>query len=207
MPTPQNMMTEPQPLPGSALALTHGAGANSESPLLIAIEAAFEQAGIAVVRFDLAFRKKRRSGPPHPSSAAADRESIRDVMAELRSRFAGPVYLGGHSYGGRQASMLAAEDPQIASALLLLSYPLHPPNKPDQLRTAHFPALRTPCVFVHGDNDPFGSVDELRSAMTLIPSSPQLIVIEGAGHDLKKGRFDIAPVVRALARPIGNSPD
>ncbi len=183
-----------------AIALTHGAGANSESPLLVAVARAFESAGIAAVRFDLAFRKKRRFGPPHPSAAAADRESIRETMNELRSRFTGPFYLGGHSYGGRQATMLAAEDAKIVDALLLLSYPLHPPNKPDQPRTAHFAELRAPCVFVHGTADPFGSPEELRAAIGLIPAPAQLLFIEGAGHDLKKGRFDLEPVVAALIR-------
>ena len=74
----------------------------------------------------------------------------------LRGRVGGPVVLGGHSYGGRQATMLAAEEPGVAEALLLLSYPLHPPNKPAQLRTAHFPQLRTPALFVSGTKDPFG---------------------------------------------------
>jgi predicted alpha/beta-hydrolase family hydrolase len=94
----------------------------------------------------------------------------------------GPVLLGGHSYGGRQASMLAAEDPTVADALLLLSYPLHPPHKSAQLRTAHFTALRLPALFVHGTRDPFGSIEEVRAA---VPSQAELLIVQGAGHDLK----------------------
>ena len=94
------------------------------------------------------------------------------------------VILGGHSYGGRQASMLAAEQPDIAEMLLLLSYPLHPPRKREQLRTAHFPNLRTPALFVHGTRDPFGSIDELRTAIALIPAPTKLVAIEKAGHEL-----------------------
>ena len=107
------------------------------------------------------------------------------------------VSLGGHSYGGRQASMLVAEDETIADALLLLSYPLHPPDKPQQLRTAHFANLRTPALFVHGSRDPFGSLDEMRAALSLIPTYTELVAIEGAGHDLAHGRHDVAG--RALA--------
>ena len=76
------------------------------------------------------------------------------------------VGLGGHSYGGRQASMLAADEPGLARSLLLLAYPLHPPNRPAELRVAHFPRLHTPALFVHGTTDPFGSVAELRRALT-----------------------------------------
>ena len=74
------------------------------------------------------------------------------------------VYLGGHSYGGRMASMAAAEYPGLATAMLFLSYPLHPPGKPERLRTEHFPRLRPPCVFVSGTADPFGTPDELRAS-------------------------------------------
>jgi predicted alpha/beta-hydrolase family hydrolase len=91
---------------------------------------------------------------------------------------------GGHSYGGRQTSITAAENSKLIDALLLLSYPLHPPRRPNELRTAHFSTLRTPCLFVHGTRDPFGSPDEMRSALRLIPVATELCLIEGAGHDL-----------------------
>jgi predicted alpha/beta-hydrolase family hydrolase len=82
--------------------------------------------------------------------------------------------------------------------LLLFSYPLHPPGRPDRLRTEHFPRLQLRAVFVQGTADPFGTVSEIGSALSSIPAPTQLIAIEGAGHDLKRGRFDLAPVVAAL---------
>jgi len=91
--------------------------------------------------------------------------------------------------------MVAAEQPAVADSLLLLSYPLHPPDKPAQLRTAHFPALRTPAVFVHGTKDPFGSVEEMRAALALIPAAARLVIIEGAGHDLKRGKFGFSELL------------
>jgi predicted alpha/beta-hydrolase family hydrolase len=97
----------------------------------------------------------------------------------------GRVFLGGHSYGGRQATMLAASEPGLVTGLLLMSYPLHPPRKPEQLRTQHFPNLRTPALFVHGARDPFGSENEMEKARKLIPARTQLLAIDGAGHDLK----------------------
>ena len=82
--------------------------------------------------------------------------------------------------------MLSAERPEIARALLLLSYPLHPPRKPEQKRTSFFPSLRLPVLFVHGTADPFASPEELREAMALIPARTDLLAVEGAGHDLKR---------------------
>jgi predicted alpha/beta-hydrolase family hydrolase len=86
--------------------------------------------------------------------------------------------------------MLAADQPGLVDALLLLSYPLHPPQKPGELRTAHFPRLQTPALFVSGTCDGFGSTDELGSALTLIPARTELLSVTGAGHELlgKKNR-------------------
>jgi predicted alpha/beta-hydrolase family hydrolase len=135
---------------------------------------------------------------PHPATAAADREGLRQAVGALAEIVAGSIYLGGHSYGGRQASMLAAEQPDIAKALLLLSFPLHPPGKPEQLRTAHFPKLQTPSVFVHGTKDPFGSIDELTTATAQIPARKSLFPIQNALHDLARGRKIPPQIVRAL---------
>jgi predicted alpha/beta-hydrolase family hydrolase len=86
------------------------------------------------------------------------------------------------------ASMLAASDPTTASALLLLSYPLHPPKRREQLRTAHFPGLRTPALFVSGTRDGFGSIEEIGKALRLIPARTELLAIQGAGHELRSSK-------------------
>ncbi len=174
------------------LVLTHGASGNCDSPLLVEADARFTAAGFAVVRYNLPFRQKRRFGPPSPAGAAADRAGLREAVLELRRRVSGPVSLAGHSYGGRQSTMLVAEEPGICESLLLFSYPLHPPGKPAQLRTGHFPSLNTKAVFVHGTKDQFGFPEELTEALRLIPAETHLITIEGAGHDLKKGKFEPA---------------
>ena len=173
------------------LVLAHGAGSNAAAPVLVAVADAFVAAGYAVLRCDLPFRQARPHGPPFPAMAARDREGLENAV--LAARGSGRVILGGHSYGGRQASMLAAEKPDLADALLLLSYPLHPPRKPDQLRTTHFPRLRTPALFVHGARDTFGSIDEVRTAIGLIPAPTKLMEITAAGHDLRN--FGWAPEV------------
>src|SRR5271166_5914027 len=135
---------------GDGLVLTHGAGGNASGPLLVAVADAFQAAGVTVLRCDLPFRQQRPSGPPRPADAARDREGLRAAVAAMRGIVRGRVGLGGASYGGRQASILAADEPGLVDALLLLSYPLHPPGKPAELRTAHFPKLRTRARFVQG---------------------------------------------------------
>jgi predicted alpha/beta-hydrolase family hydrolase len=177
------------------LVLTHGAGANCKSQLLVRVAEAFTNAGWYVLRCDLPFRRRKPFGPPMPSGAAEDRQGLKAAATELKAIAGGEVFIGGHSYGGRQASMLAAEEPQLAAGLLLLSYPLHPPNKPANLRTAHFAGLQTPATFIHGTKDPFGTVEELRRAIALIPAPTKLVTIENAGHDLRKGAFDISGLI------------
>ncbi|HLG98102.1 MAG TPA: alpha/beta fold hydrolase [Bryobacteraceae bacterium] len=174
------------------LILTHGAGSNRNAPLLVALADAFAAKGIEVVRYDLPFRQQRPHGPPRPGDAARDREGLRDQLQKARAKNPERVWLGGHSYGGRQASMLAAENPGLADALLLLSYPLHPPAKPQQLRTAHFPGLKTPALFVHGSKDPFASTEELQTALALVSAPTRLLEVENAGHDLGRKHTELA---------------
>jgi predicted alpha/beta-hydrolase family hydrolase len=174
------------------LVLTHGAGGNANSPLLVELANAFYSAGVAVLRCNLPFRQRRPAGPPSPATAVADRAGLRSAVEAMHDIVSGPIILGGQSYGGRQATMLAADDPTIAETLLALSYPLHPPGKPARLRTEHFPRLRVRTVFVHGTADPFASSSELEMAASLIPAPTEIVSVEGAGHDLRRGRFDLA---------------
>jgi len=180
---------------GSGVVLTHGAGGNCTAPLLVAVAEALSAAGSVVLRYDLPYRVRRPFGPPSPATAAADREGIRAAALRMRGMVSGPLILAGHSYGGRQSSMLAAEEPDLADGLLLLSYPLHPPGRPGQLRTAHFPSLRIPALFVSGVKDEFGSVEEMTAAVALIPGKTRLVSIPGVGHDLGKGKVDLGKLV------------
>lgn len=182
--------SQPRPV-GNGLVLTHGAGGNCQAKLLVALSNAFAEAGFTVLRCDLPFRQSRPHGPPFPAMAARDREGLQRAIDFMRRRAAGKIFLGGHSYGGRQATMLMADRSELADGLLLLSYPLHPPRKPTQLRTAHFPNLRARSLFVHGSRDPFGSPDEMNAALKLIPSETRLMEVEGAGHDLRSSKSDL----------------
>jgi predicted alpha/beta-hydrolase family hydrolase len=193
-PSIRGFLHTPETPSGSALILTHGSGSNAQSPLLIALAETFCEGGFTVLRCDLPYRQVRSFGPPGPGDAARDRAGLKNAVAAMKKILGGPslrslqgwgtVILGGHSYGGRQSSMLCAEEPDLVSALLLLSYPLHPPRKPEQQRTQHLPDLRTPALFVSGTRDPFGSIVELLQALKMIPAKTKLVRIEGAGHDL-----------------------
>ncbi len=192
-PAVRGFLHAPENPNGDALILTHGAGSNCNAPLLVALSETFCVEGYAVLRCDLPFRQERRTGPPFPGNAERDRAGLRNAGAAMRERVSGRIFLGGHSYGGRQATMLCATEPESASGLLLLSYPLHPPRKSDQLRTQHLPNLRTPSLFVHGTRDPFGSIEEMEKAIRLIPAKNDLLAVEGAGHDLGfKGKAKIS---------------
>lgn len=185
----------PEQPTGDALVLTHGAGSNCNAPLLVAIAEAGAAAGLLVYRYDLPYRRARPRGSPYPSQAKADRDGVREAVAKIKTLATGRVLVGGHSYGGRQTSMAVAEDPGLAAGLLLMSYPLHPPGKPAQLRTAHFPQIAVPVLFVHGARDPFGSPDEMKAALPEIPSPTELLLLEAAGHDLGKNRGRVASQV------------
>jgi predicted alpha/beta-hydrolase family hydrolase len=193
---------------GDSLILTHGAGGNAQMGLLVALAEAFSGAGFAVLRCDLPFRQQRPYGPPRPGDAARDREGLKHAVASMRKLLSssGRVFLGGQSYGGRQASMLVAEESladkkQLADGLVLLSYPLHPPGHPDKPRTQHLPKIVVPVMFVSGTRDPFGTIDEIEAARKLIPAKTALLVVEGAGHDLgfkgKSKREDLPGAVLA----------
>ena len=178
--------------------LTHGAGGSRESPLLIRICDEWAARGWVAIRYNLPYRRRRPKGPPS-GSAAGDRDGIVEAITLARELVArglvdGPVLAGGHSYGGRQTSMVAAENPGLVNGLTLFSYPLHPPGKPENLRTEHFGSIQVSAVFTHGTADPFGTLDELRLAVELIPADTEIVEVTGARHDLNSKTLDV-PVI------------
>ena len=183
IPAVRGFLHQPAQSAIAGLVLTHGAGGNCNMPVLIALAEAFAEQGVAVLRCDLPFRQLRPHGPPR-GSGAEDRAGLRQAIAALRETVSGRIFIGGQSYGGRQATMLVAEENNLADGLLILSYPLHPPGKAAQLRTQHLPKIKTPALFVQGDKDPFASPAEIAAALKLIPAKTSLLIIENAGHDL-----------------------
>ncbi len=198
----------PDGAPAGVVLLTHGAGGSRESPLLIALCDEWARRGWLALRYNLPYRRRRPTGPPS-GSAAADQAGIVEAISTARALLAGiagagsAVIAGGHSYGGRLTSMVAAAQPGIVDGLTLFSYPLHPPGKPERLRTEHFGAITMPTVFTHGSSDPFGSIAELRTAVALIGAPTEIVEISGARHDLRSKVTNVPAVAVDAALAIG----
>jgi predicted alpha/beta-hydrolase family hydrolase len=177
----------------AGLILTPGASARRDHPGLVAIDQAVTQVGVVVERVEFPGQAagKRRPDPP-----AVCIETIRAATSELADRLGVPtsrVAVGGRSMGGRMCSMAVAEGLEVA-ALVLVSYPLHPPGRPDRLRTAHFPDLRLPCLFVSGRRDAFGAPAELQREAEAIPGPVTLDFVDG-DHSLRKQNPEVADIV------------
>jgi uncharacterized protein len=181
---------EPDGTPSGVVVLTHGAGGSRESVLLQQLCDEWARRGWLAVRYNLPYRRRRPKGPPS-GSAATDRAGIVEAIAVCRDLADGPLIAGGHSYGGRQTSMVLAEKPQPVDVLTLFSYPVHPPGKPERARTEHLPDIVVPTVFTHGTSDPFGTLGEVRAAAALIPAPTEIVEITGARHDLGSKNLDV----------------
>jgi predicted alpha/beta-hydrolase family hydrolase len=170
-----------------ALLLTPGAGSGRNHPTLVGIEKAV--APLPVARVDFPYRREGRRAPDRaPKLIACIVDEAAALVADAHVK-PGRLVLGGRSMGGRMCSMAVAEG-LPAAGLVLLSYPLHPPGKPDALRVDHFPALDLPCLFVSGTKDPFGSPAELEAHTAAIPGPVTHVWIEGAGHEVKDLKTD-----------------
>jgi uncharacterized protein len=198
---------EPEGTASGVVLLTHGASGSRESALLQRLCDEWARRGWLAVRYNLPYRRRRPKGPPS-GSAATDRAGIAEAIAVCRGLADGPLIVGGHSYGGRQTSMVVAEDSGASrlpvDILTLFSYPVHPPGKPERARTEHLPGIAVPTVFTHGTSDPFGTLDEVRAAADLIPAPTQIVEIAGARHDLGSKALDVpAMAVDAALRLLG----
>ncbi|WP_137145875.1 alpha/beta family hydrolase [Mycolicibacterium sp. CR10] len=190
IPAIAGVVHEPDGTPAGAVALTHGAGGSRESPMLTSICDEWARRGWLAVRYNLPYRRRRPKGPPS-GSQAVDRAGIVEAVAAVRALVHGPVIAGGHSYGGRLTSMAVADDGLALDVLTLFSYPLHPPGKPDRVRTEHLPRITVPTVFTHGTSDPFGTIDEIRPAAALVAAATEIVEITGARHDLGSKQLNV----------------
>ena len=181
--------------PRCAVLLTPGAGSGRDHPSLVAIEEALAPAGVPVARLDFPYRKAGRRAPDRlPVLVAA----VRDGASELTARAGvapGSVVVGGRSLGGRVCSVAVAEG-LAARAVVLVSYPLHPPGRPERLRVEHFPALGVACLFVSGTRDAFARPEELEEAVAAIPGPVTHVWIQGGDHGLRGRDAEVAEAVR-----------
>jgi uncharacterized protein len=183
----------------SALLLTPGAGASRDHGALVAIEEALATDDILVERMDFPYRLAGRKRPDRPAVLL---ESVRKGATRLSERSgsaASAVALGGRSMGGRMCSLAVAEGLR-AAALVLISYPLHRPGRPDVLRAEHFPRIDVPCLFLSGTRDALASVDELETASTAVAGPVTHIWVEGADHGMRGRDRQVAGHVATWVR-------
>lgn len=182
-----------------ALLLTPGAGADRDQPSLVAIDEALALDRVPVERMDFPYRQAGRRAPDRPAVLV---QAVVDEAAALARRTglgAERVAIGGRSMGGRMCSMaVAAGLPCLG--LVLISYPLHPPGKPERLRIEHLPDVRVPCLFVSGTKDAFGTPAELDAAIAVIPGPVDRLFIDGGDHGLRGRDVEVASAVRAWVR-------
>jgi predicted alpha/beta-hydrolase family hydrolase len=193
------MTPPPAKKPDRALLLTPGAGADRDQPSLVAIERAL--APVPVERMDFPYRLAGRKSPDKPAVLLA---AVRDGAVGLAQRTGlapNRLVLGGRSMGGRICSMAVA-DGLDALALVLISYPLHPPGKPETMRTEHMPRLDVPCLFVSGTKDAFGTPAELEAATKTIPGDVSHVWIEGGDHGLRRKDEQVADIVSDWVRGL-----
>jgi predicted alpha/beta-hydrolase family hydrolase len=181
--TDVSVETDRSPDARALLVLGHGAGGDLHDPLLCAVGNALSSDGIDVVRFNFPYREQGRKAP---GAQSASEDCYRDVATNAR-RDGLPLYLGGKSYGGRMASHIVA-DGFDADALIFLSYPLHPPGKPDRVRDEHLRRIAIPMLFVQGSKDPFATPELLDGVVASLDNA-SLHRIEGGDHSLRvRGR-------------------
>lgn len=186
-----------------SLLLYPGAGSDRTHRRLVAIESALGR-DARTSRHDFPYRREGRRGPP--DRAPKLMASIRGDLVEI-SRRRSPLVLGGHSMGGRMASMVAADVDAVGpvrnlAGLVLVSYPLHPPKRPDKLRVDHFPDITIPCLFISGTRDEFGTPEELSAWTSSIPGDVEHVWLDGARHDLARRDDDVARAVADFVRRV-----
>ncbi len=188
----------------AAVLLTPGAGSDRHHPALVAIEAAL--APLPVERVDFPYRRAGRRAPDRAPKLVAAVVEAAQVLTRKAGVAPERLVLGGRSMGGRMCSMAVAEG-LPAAGLILVSYPLHPPGRPERLRVAHLPALRLPCLFVSGTRDPFATPSELEEATAMIPGPVVHVWIDGGHHELKGVEVEVADAVAAwVSAAVGAGP-
>lgn len=185
-----------------ALLLAPGAGADRDQSSLVAIDSALTASGVTVRRMDFPYRKAGRRGPDRQPVLVRAVVEEAEQLAAVAGCPPAALALGGRSMGGRMCSIAVAEG-LPAAALVLISYPLHPPGRPDRMRTEHFPELTIPCLFLSGTRDAFASPEELTLATATIPGPVTHRWIEGKDHGLRGCDPDVAADVRSFLTDLG----
>lgn len=169
----------------ATILLGHGAGANQLSGFMRLFAAGLAERGLDVVTFNFLYMEQGRKIPdPAPRLESCYRAVI-DAVVKHKKLKGNRLVIGGKSMGGRIASQVAASQPDDIDGLVFLGYPLHPPGRPDKLRSAHLPKIKMPMLFVQGSRDAFGSKQEIETIIKKLRLRAELYSIEGGDHSLK----------------------
>jgi predicted alpha/beta-hydrolase family hydrolase len=187
---------EPQPwISGEAIILAHGAGQGMNSPFMTYFHTELAARGFLSIKFNFDYMEARRGAPdPQPKLQARYRSVVEQAAAEFKPD---RLIIGGKSMGGRVASYIAGEMPEV-SGLVFLGYPLHPPGKTDKMRDEHLYALKVPMLFISGTKDTFAERGLLERVVNKIGKHATLVWSEGGDHSLKRGKNDKESLVTAV---------
>ena len=196
----------PSDMRPAGIVLAPGASAGRDQPALVAIDDAATSRGLLVERIDFPYRLAGRRSPDPPHVLVATVREAGQRLAERASVRPEQIVLGGRSLGGRMCSVAVAEG-QPAAALVLVSYPLHPPGRPERLRDSHFPDVGVPCLFISGTRDAFASPDELEASSAAIRAPVSHSWIDGGDHGLRRRDTEVADLVGDWLGSLGSSTD
>jgi uncharacterized protein len=195
----------PRARAGICVILAHGAGGNQMSPFMVEFASALAARGIDAVTFNFVYSEQKRRLPDRNDKLEACWRAM--IAAFHEGAFGkdvgrGKLAIGGKSMGGRIASQVAAADAEGLAGLVLLGYPLHPPGRPEQLRTRHLPDIRTPLLIVQGERDAFGTPEELRPVLRTLEAPAELYVVEAGDHSFKVPKSAGTPQAQVHARVL-----
>ena len=184
------------------IVLGHGAGADQMSGFMRMVASGFAARGLDAMTFNFIYKEKLKSVPDPKAKLEACYQAIINAAIKNKKLKGNKLVIGGKSMGGRIASQVAAEHFEGIDGLVFLGYPLHPPGRPDQLRTRHLPAISVPMLIVQGERDAFGTPDELRPVLRKLRAKPQLYVVEGGDHSFKVPKSAGTPQPQIHARVL-----
>ena len=185
------------------LLLAPGAGAGRDQSALVAIDGVVSAAGAVVERMDFGYRKAGRKAPDREPVLLEAVRAAAELLATRSGLAPSRLVLGGRSMGGRICSMAVAGGLE-ALGLALISYPLHPPGRPEKMRTGHFPNLTVPCLFVSGTRDAFGSPEEMEAATATIPGAVTHVWVDGKDHAMRNADAAVAAAVATWLEAIAS---
>jgi predicted alpha/beta-hydrolase family hydrolase len=189
--------------PETVIILAHGAGQGMSSPFMTFFHAELEARGLKCVLFNFDYMEQKRKMPdPQPKLQARYRSVVTEVVDKYHPK---RLFIGGKSMGGRVASYIASDLPNL-NGLIFLGYPLHPPGKPEQLRDSHLYGLTIPMLFISGTKDTFATKDLLEKVVRKIGSNATLSWVQGGDHSLKRTRNDrdsLETAVKTIEQWIG----